>query len=309
MNRPRLRFRLLVWTVGLLLVAGAGIWAASYAMLKRTPEWYPPDTSTPDQRSKAAKAFEDILISIHNWGSKQRAAPARSHPRADATAVDPSTQQARAMLGQKPDEAVEISFTDDQLNAFFDKWANTRDRRAWFEQYVVGPRLVLRENQLILVGKIKEWDMVVSLVFEPRIDSSGALNMNLSHVLGGVLPMPDAMWSGQRRSIVNTLEAKLPMFQDGASISAEGIANGDAGSAAMNQLLLAMLRYKPASAVIFVPLDTKLSQNLPVKITSLAIHDHALAMTAERMSQDERETFLRQLKGDGQTDPAENPAP
>lgn len=135
------------------------------------------------------------------------------------------------------------------------------------------------------------------------------LNMNLSHVLGGVLPMPDAMWSGQRRSIVNTLEAKLPMFQDGASISAEGIANGDAGSAAMNQLLLAMLRYKPASAVIFVPLDTKLSQNLPVKITSLAIHDHALAMTAERMSQDERETFLRQLKGDGQTDPAENPAP
>ncbi len=304
MKRSNKRKKLL-WTALILLVLIClGMWGASYVLLRRTPDWYQPDTSTPDQRSKAAKAFEDILASIHNWGG-HHAIQARARLPVQGSHLDPTTQQARAVLGQKPDEAVQISFTDDELNAFFNKWADGLNRREWINQYVQDPRLVLRENQLIIVGKIKQWDLVVSLIFEPKLDAQGRLNMNLTHVLGGVLPLPDAMWSGTRNSMEDTLRSKLPAYQTGAMITPEGVANGDAGSAAMNQLLLAMLHYKPASPVIFIPLDARLSQNLPVKITSVAVHDHTLEMTAEQMSEEERQSFLSRLKGETQLEPAE----
>jgi uncharacterized protein YpmS len=290
------RLKLFIVLLALLVVLAAGLWVASYTLLRRTPDWYQPDTTSEAQRNKAAKAFEDLLAAFSNWGGRRHAAVVRSNRPPDPV-NDPSTQQARAMLNSKPDEVFQITFTDDQLNAFFNKWANTHDRREWFEQYVDDPRLVLRENQLILVGKVKDQGVVVSLIFQPKLDDKGGINLNLTNVLGGVLPVPDALWANQRSAIEAAMQRKLPLYQAGAEISADGVANGDAGSAAMNQLIAATLKYKSASSVIFVPLNQNLSQSLPVKITSIAIHDHTLNMTAEQMSEDERETFLRDLKG------------
>jgi hypothetical protein len=296
-NRRTTRIKIYVTLIVLLAVLAAGLWGTSYAMLRRTPEWYQPDTSTPDQRNKAAKAFEDLLASLNNWSGRRHAATVHRKPTVNP-ADDPSTQQARAMLGSKPDEVFQISFTDDQLNAFFNKWANTKDRRAWFEQYVEDPRLVLRENQLILVGKVKDQGVIVSLIFEPRLDEKGRINLNLVNLLGGVLPVPDALWANQRSAIEASLARKLPMFQAGAEITPDGVANGDAGSAAMNKLISATLQYKSSDSVIFVPLNASLSQSLPVKITSVVIHDHTVQMTAEQMTEEEREGFLRELKGE-----------
>ncbi len=293
-----------VWLCVLLFAAGGALWGVSYVMLRRTPEWYQPDTSTDDEKSQAARAFENLLTSLYDWSGKQHAVAHRAHLAAQtAAAVQSSTREAQALLAEKPDEAFQISFTDTQLNAFFNKWADTHDRRAWFEKYVEDPRLVLREKQLIVAGKIKDSGLIVSLVFEPHLDADGALNLNLVQVLAGVLPVPDAMWAGQRRSIEDTLKWKLPPYQQGARITSEGIANGDAGSAAMNELLLATLHGKTASAVIFVPLDARLSQDLPVKITALAIHDHTIQMTAEQMSEEERAEFLEELKGQEKESP------
>jgi hypothetical protein len=150
---------------------------------------------------------------------------------------------------------------------------------------------------LIVVGQPKAVDLVVSLVFEPKLDNDGNLNLNLVHVLGGVLPLPGAMWATQRTVVEETLQSNLPRYQQTAAISPEGIANGDAATAAMNQLLLATMQYKPASAVIFVPIELQhLSQSLPVKITALSLHDHTLEMTVEGMSAEERDSLLKHLK-------------
>jgi hypothetical protein len=282
-----------LWTLALLVVVGAGLSVMSYVMLRRTPDWYLPDTMTDAQRKTAAERLENMLIQLRNWGGKQHAAQVRAGPTTHAQ------QQAQTALSQKPDEAFTISFTDDELNAFFNKWADSKNRRAWFDQYVENPKMVIRGNQLIFVGNVKEMDMVVSLVFEPRLDDKGNLDLHLVHVLGGVLPLPDAMWEGKRRSVEQGLQSKLPIYQQGAEISPEGIANGDAGSAAMNQLLLETLQNKPAGAVIFIPIELQhLSQSLPVKITALSIHDHTLEMTAEQMSEEERRVFMGTLKGD-----------
>lgn len=289
-------FKVAGWLVAFVVVAGAGLWGTSYVMLRRTPEWYQPDISTDEQKSKAAKAFEDVLASIHNWGGKRRAIQYRKSPAEQTKAASRGVEQARAILGEKPDEAFKISFTDEQLNAFFNKWASTHNRREWFEKYVEDPRVVLREKQLIFAGKIKDSGVIVSLVFQPRLEPNGDINMNLVHVFGGTLPVPDAAWGAQRTSIENTLKSKLPAYQQGAAIASDSTANGDAGAAAMNELLLATLNYKSASPVIFVPLEINLSQNLPVKITAFAIHDHTIEMTAEQLSEEERDAFLKRLE-------------
>ena len=281
------------WLLAFGVVVGAGLSAISYVMIRRTPDWYQPDTRTPDQRSRAADKIENLLILLRNWGGEQHAAKVR----AKAPTADPQQQQVRQWLAEKPDQAFVISFTDDELNAFFNKWAEPANRRGWFDQYVTDPRLVIRGTQLIIVGQPKAVDLVVSLVFEPKLDADGNLNLNLVHVLGGVLPLPDAMWTGQRALVEQTLQNNLPRYQNGAAISPDGIANGDAASAAMNELLLAATQYKPASAVIFIPIELQhLSQSLPVKITALALHDHTLEMTVEGMSAEERDALLTHLK-------------
>ena len=297
MNSKSKWFRRSIWAVVLLAVMGVGLGIASRVLLRRTPDWYQPDTSTDTQKHDAAAVIVGLIERVYSWGGKNHAQQlAAKSNAAHASATLKSEQQARDLLAEKPDEAFKINFTDDQLNAFFNLWENTHNRRQWFERYVDDPRLVLRENQLILVGKAKQMDLIVSLVFEPKLDGDGKLNMNLAHVLGGILPIPDAMWSGQRRSIEHTLEEKLPIYQQGAAITSDGIANGDAASAAMNELLMATLQYKPADPVIFIPVElTHLSQSLPVKITSLSIHDHTLDMSVEQMNADEREALRQQL--------------
>ena len=288
--------KITLWIVALLMVVAGGLSVMSVVMLRRVPEWYQPDLTTASERHTAAGAFAKILIDIHNWGSGANAA----NVRAAQTVAQSNAQtagQAQNLLAQKPDQAFQITFTDTQLNAFFNEWADSRGRREWFDQYVDDPRLVLRQNQLIIVGKAKELGLVVSLLFEPRLTDTGQLDLNLSQVLGGILPLPDAMWSGKRDSIERTLQRKLPLYQTGADITKEGIANGDAASAAMNQMLLATLKYKPASPVIFVPIDLKgLSESLPVKITTVDVHDHALELTVEQMNGEERNGFLEELK-------------
>ena len=102
--------------------------------------------------------------------------------------------------------------TDEQLNAFFQKWENVQ-RQKLLEEFVEDPRIVIREKQLILVGKVKSMGIVLSLIFEPRLADNGDFMLNLVRVQGGMLTVPDAMWSGKRDSIEQMLARKLPAFQ------------------------------------------------------------------------------------------------
>jgi hypothetical protein len=275
------------------MVAVAGLSVMSYLAIHRTPDWYQPDTRSEAQRNKAADRLEDLYHLLITWGQKK-------HYEQPGVIDAHSAQQAVSILSHKADESFPISFTDDELNALFNKWENTKDRREWFDQYVEDPRLVIRGRQLIFVGKVKSMDLVVSLIFEPQLNPQGQLEMKLVHVLGGILPLPEPLWAGRRESIEKLLLRKQPDFQGGANISSDGVANGDAASAAMNRLLLATLQYKPTDAVIFVPLDplgVKLTKSLPVKITAIHMHDHTLEMTAEQMTPEERGELLKELKG------------
>ena len=261
----------MAWTAGVLAVAGVGVASAEWLLVRRTPAWYGPETRTPAQRATAARTVEDTLVRLHNWSA------VRAQPSA-ATA---------------PAATYPLSFTDAQLDAFFDKWAAFRDRRATIEQYVHDPRLVVQDGHLILVGQLKETGLVVSLFIQPAVAADGRLRLTLDRVVAGVVPVPDAFFAAQRASLERTLAADLPAAQAAARLDADGLANGPAATASMNQMLLAMLRGQPAEPVVFVPVTAAgASPLLPVRVTAVTAQDHTLTLTAQAMTLAERRALL-----------------
>jgi hypothetical protein len=285
------RIKLIKGFVVVLVVAflgGVMVLAGGWFMLRGTPEWYKPDTIAPQERQIAARNAEDMFTRMTNWAASARARRIRAGL---------TTTQANIAMAHEPSQPFQIQFTDEELNAFFDKWADLNGRREFFEQYVEDPRLVLRNNLLILAGSIKEMNMVVSMEFTPRIDERGRLQMDLVRVLGGILPMPSALWARPRERIGRLLESRLPIYQNSATIAADGTANASASAAGMNKLLLAVLNGNSADPVLFVPYDLRnLNRTLPVKITAVSIENNMLTVTAEQMTSVERSALVGRLR-------------
>ena len=287
----------LLLIVAVLLLSAILLSAGGWFMLRGTPEWYQPSTATAEQRKKAADRAENMLISIQNWAGGARAARLRAAAATVGAGDAPTTTQAATALSHEPSQPFQIQFSDEELNAFFNKWADLNGRRESLERFVDDPRLVLRNNQLILAGTVKDLGTVVSMQFEPRIDEHGSLQMNLVRVLGGILPLPDALWSSKRERMQQYLQAKLPAYQQEAAMMPDGTANSAAASAAMNKLLQSVLHNDPADPVLFVPYDLhKLNRSVPVKITAVAIQNNTLTITAEQMTAVERGALLDRLR-------------
>ena len=263
--------KMLIGSTAVLALAAAGAAAAEWIKVHRRPAWYGVDRTTPEQRRVAARRAEDTLVRLQAWSAER--------PAADAV---PATHP--------------VSFTDGQLNAFYDKWVNLGDRRATVDAYVHDPRLVAGDGQIILAGEVQQIGLVVSLFVRPNVAADGRLRLALDKVVAGVVPVPDAFFASQRAALERTLVANLPADQAAARLGPDGLANGSAATAAMDQLLLAMLRGQPAEPVVFVPVGGGSTALLPVRITAVTAHDHTLAMTAAAMTPDERRDLLARIK-------------
>lgn len=273
-------FKVVACSAGLVIAAGVGVAAAEWLRVRRTPAWYAPDRTTPQQRAVAADRFEDTLARLYDWSADRHA----------RRVADPSTPATA-------DATHPLAFTDGQLNAFFDRWSELQNRRAAIEAYVHDPRVVVLDGRLILAAQVKELGVVVSLLVQPTVAADGRLRLTLDKVLAGVVPVPDAFFAGQRASLEKVLASNLPADQAAAKLDRDGLANGAAATAAMDEMLLAMLRGLPAEPVIFVPVNTSASAPLlPVRITAVTAQDHTLAMTAQAMTADERRDLLARIE-------------
>lgn len=293
-----LKICLLVLAV--LLLGGIALSVGGWFMLRGTPEWYRPTTATVEQRAASAKRAEQMFTKMTNWAGGARAARLRAA--IPATGEAPTTGQAVTALAHEPSTPFQIQFTGDELTALFEKWTEGNGRREFFNQYVQDARLVLRNNQLILAGNVNDLGTVVSVQFDPSIDAQGNLKMSIARVLGGILPLPDAVWARKRERIERMLRSKLPGYQQAAALSDDGTANSAASSAGMNKLLLSVLRGAAADPVLFIPYDVqKLNRSLPVKITAVMIENDTMTITAEQMTPAERESMLERLRAPYQT--------
>jgi len=258
------------------------------------PDWYT-QTLTPAERAAAAARAENL------WAEAQaRIAQAYS------VELEQNATQRLASDGN----GIAISFSGDELNAFYNKWAEFQGWDRKLDAYVENPQIVLLGGRLILAGKMKMLDgRIVSVHFEPRIDEQGQLRLRLTRVLAGELPLPQAVWHSQRERLLASIRRHLPRMQQGAKLAANGNANSDAISAAMGRLLLQILHDQPGEPVIFAPLlTTSGRQYMPVRLTNVTIaapqpgEPERLTLVVEPMSPAEREDFLHRLRQPQETD-------
>ena len=283
-TRKIIKRTLLGIAIALLLTAGVSYW-----MFKGTPAFYRPVVVTPEQRATASRRAENKLWETQNWVALLKAdEDGRAHAQGDGSTA-PATRAASSYT---------VSFTEDELNAFFEKWSQLNGWWSRIETYVKDPAIVLRENRLIVAGTLAEVGAVASFHFEPAIDPKGQLNLTLQRVLAGRLPMPEMVWTAQRDRLLASVRARMPAWQQRADIAASGAANTDAIAAGMGKLLLDVLHRRPGEPVIFL---RSVDATVPVRLTAVRVADGELSLTVESMNPASRAALLERIR---QAEPA-----
>jgi hypothetical protein len=265
------------------LVVFAAVFAGTLAavgwwMSRRPPEWF---THRQINREQAAAAAQRQVQRTLSWAADQQAF-------SDSTSAGAPTTH--------PAKTLEISFTEDELNGFFQTWDSTFGWSRRFEQYLSDPQVVLRDNQLILAAMTKEAGTVISINFGPRLEG-GKLLMPVDQVMAGRLPLPQTFWDSYREQLINSIQHNLPHWQAGAQLHPNGTANSDAVAAQMGELMVNLLTNRPARPILFLPSDVRTSQkSLPVKLTNLKISHQAMVLTVQPLSPEDRAALLESIR-------------
>lgn len=283
--RKWLKRLLLLVALAMVILLGSAI--VVMVMVRSRPDFYRPSHLSAAQRADAAKSAEDKFIQIQNQAARNNAAEnARRHRAATSTSTGPIVFNG---------EPVTIMFTEAELNAFFDKWSNFQNWKGGYENYIEEPALILREDRVILAAKLKEPNLVVSLHFEPSIDDNGQLKLELARILGGVMPLPEAMIGKYQEKLTSNIARRLPMWQQSADIDAGGAANSNAIAASAAKLLVHMLRHEPAEPVLFLPVFGQ-KGSVPVKIQAVDVNDGEMTVTIQPMTREEQAALLQRIR-------------
>lgn len=278
-------FKRILLVIAILLTGVLAVLGAGYYLMKGTPDWYRPRHQSAQEREVAARSAEQKLADVQNWAADAQAAETRARSGRSTTTPTSAT----------------VTFSEDELNAFFYKWAEFYHFQDRYGQYLSEPVLVLQNDRLILAAQVRNIDAVVSFHFEPALDDQGQLHLKLVRVLAGRLPMPDTLWSSQKSRLASSIKAHLPKWQRDAQIDPAGIANDDAVMAGMGKLILHLLNNQPSRPVIFLPIIYNSNiRKVPVRLLDISVQPHALTLTVDRLNSTERADYLQHLR---QTDP------
>ena len=274
--------RFLLLAVFLSVFAGAAGFAA-WHLSRRPPHWYARRQIEPEVAAAAARRAQRQVLRTLSWAQDQQAYVSSSR------VGPPSTQ---------PEKTLQISFTEDELNGFFQNWDAAFGWTSRYQDYVSNPQIVVEDGRLILAADVKQMGTVMSAEFEPRIEN-GTLHMPVERLLAGRLPLPQTFWSGYRSSLESAMKKILPAWKRGAEIRPDGTANPDAVEAAMTELLIDVLNDRPARPILFLPYDVSNSRrSLPVKLTGVEIANKALVVILQPLNADERQVLLNSIKGE-----------
>lgn len=256
-----------------ILLASAGLYVRH--RVYQVPQWYHAFNLDADLQRKASNDVDQMLIGTHT---------AAQNAQDRSQAVDLSSL------------AFPVMMTENDMNSFAGKWDQTTHWKNRIGSYLQDPVIVLEDHQFILAATSKEWNAVLSLHFEPRLEN-GKLNLRLTSVMAGTLPLPRWIWSRIANKFADEMERKLPALQHDAEIDPRGRANSAASDAATSQLLLHVLRDEPSEPVLFVPEPEHGGRSLTMQITSIDISDKTLTLKIAPMSADQREALLQRIRG------------
>jgi hypothetical protein len=245
-------------------------------LVQAPPSYYQPLALTPQQLEDAAKRAEDKFVEIRNVAGGAAAATS--------------------------DSTFQVTFTQEELNAFLQKWTELSQVRKALGGRLTRPAVVLRADRLILAGKVNagQLDSIVGVEFRPSIDGQGRLRMDIEQVSAGKLPVPLAMLSGSFSEGIKALRANLPRWRREARLQTNSSGAATFDDDAMNvvyaELLLAVLDGRAVEATFPIPLDGR--RGVPAEITSLKLEDGAITAQVRLLTPAERADFLQRIKGD-----------
>jgi hypothetical protein len=268
MPRARLIARLLI-LIGLVVLIFLLVSAYLY---QAAPSFYRVHLS-PEQSAAAAEVAEAKIISLRNWAEHERAIEsARLHG-----------------ITTSPIGSLQITATDAQINAFFQKWKPLINWDEKVDPYVSDLTLAIVNGQIVLSGDVQDLHTIVSLVFTVHLDNQGRLLARLQRVLAGRLTLPPPLWMAERGRATDALEKLRSDSQRRAKMDASGATNPSGIVAAMSQLLLSALADQPTDPVIFVPIDQH--GGIPAKISAIDVGDGHVSLTLDPMSAKERRVY------------------
>jgi hypothetical protein len=102
------------------------------------------------------------------------------------------------------------------------------------------------------------------------------------------------MLGDYRRQAAQMIAEDLPRLREHALITAGGVANSSASSAAMSSLLMNVLNEQPSEGVLFLPMVERGS--IPVRMLSVQIENHTLTIMAQTMTGPQRAELLKRIR-------------
>ncbi|HEY8751462.1 MAG TPA: hypothetical protein VIM11_26010 [Tepidisphaeraceae bacterium] len=287
----RKRLLLLVLFV---VVFAAALGGCAWWMARGEPEWYSRLPMDPQELEAAANRAERQLQRTLNWAQDQQAFAASS---------------ARGAPTTHPSKAIEVTFTQDELNGFFRKWDSTFGWSSAYSAYISQPQIALRDGRLLAAATVTDLGSVLSVEIVPRLEG-GKLRVSIGRILAGRLPLPASFYAGYRKHAEAAMNVHLPAWRAGAEIGPQGGANLDTVAAAMGELLIDMLHEQPAPPVLFLPYSMQSKpKSLPVKVTAFRIEGKTLTMTVEPLDAPDRAALLEEIRSPKSDPTADSVAP
>jgi hypothetical protein len=273
----------------LVVILGFGailLLAGGYLLMRGEPDYYTGRTLSAQDEALAAGSAEDKFRQILNSAAFARRDEALARMAAQNGATQPATSPS----------LINVTFTDDELNSVFRKWSELNNWKASYQRYVMDPMVIFQSDRIILAGRVRNNDLnaVVSVHLEPEVMPDGSMQLKLVRALAGRLPVPTAMFQKYLDKAVTALQLRLPAWQAGAKIDADGEANNDAIAAQLAKLAIAALHQQPADGVIFLPTAGK--ANVPVKVVGVEMKDHEIQFSLQPLDAPEREALLKRIK-------------
>ena len=281
-------FRIVALLVVLLAIGAAILWY----LARGTPSWYEVVAADPAARQAAAVRAENELKRTIDWASSQQAQErAAIHAAKNVQTSGPATTSSTSPASRP---SLTVSFTEQELNAAFEKWETAYGWRNTYGEHITDPRIVLHDGRLIVAGNAKDMGMLISLHFEPKVDEKGRLQFELVRVLGGRLPLPESAFDRYREKLEQKLRGSLPRLQAGAEIKPDGSTNDKAVAATFAKLMLRVLDRQPDEAVLFLPANQ--GTRVPVKLADVDIEGKSIAMRVQLMTPQERAELLERIR-------------
>jgi hypothetical protein len=276
-----------ILAAGVLVIVLGALSVVLVTLFKGEPQWYRASTAsqaTPEQKEMLARDAESKLIDAQNWAALVRADAVRA-------------QRATTQLAPRAENSHLIELSQDELNALFDKWSDLYGWREKYADFLQNPRLILHDGKLIFAGKMTKIGSIASFAFVPRVDEQGKLHLDLSRVMGGRLPLPDAVWSAWRGRLLDSLRYHDPAWRASARVDPiTGAANTPAVSVALSRVLIAAFERRPADAVLFLPLAGSGGEAIAVRVMNVTVDEGKIAMTVQPLTVSERTELLARLR-------------